>query len=65
MATVKELYNYIKLQIKLGKPVTPFHKAIVEAYEDDEKKSMKEIGAGFIKKDLKKFNQNYKDNNIK
>ena len=50
MATVKELYNYIKLQIKLRKPVTPFHKAIVETYEEDEKKSMKEIDVGFIKK---------------
>ena len=52
MATVKELYNYIKLQIKLRKPITPFHQAIVEAYEDDEKKSMKKIDVGFIKKRL-------------
>ena len=55
MATVKELYDYIKLQIKVGKPITPFHQAIIEAYEDDEKKSMKEIGAGFIKKRFKKI----------
>ncbi len=43
MATVKELYNYIKLQIKLGKPITPFHQAIVEAYEDDKKKVWKKL----------------------
>ena len=36
MATVKELYNYIKLQIKLGKSVTPFHQAIVKAYAEGE-----------------------------
>ena len=53
MATVKDLYNYIKLQIKLVKPITPFHQAIIEAYEEDEKKTMKEIDVGFIKKGLK------------
>ena len=49
MATVKELYNYIKLQIKLGKPVTPFHKAIVEAYEKEEVKITKKINVSYIK----------------
>ncbi len=53
MATVKELYDYIKLQLKLGKPITPFHQAIVDAYEENEKKTMKEIDVGFIKKGLK------------
>ena len=38
MASVKELYDYIKLQIKLGKSITPFHQAIVDAYEKDEVK---------------------------
>ena len=42
MATVKELYNFIKLQNKIEKPITPFHQSIVEAYEENEKKCIKE-----------------------
>ena len=49
MATVKELYNYIKLQIKLRKPITPFHQAIVEAYEKEEVKITKKINVSYIK----------------
>jgi disulfide oxidoreductase YuzD len=51
MATVKELYDYIKLQIKLRKPITPFHQAIVDAYEKegDKKKQVTELS--IIKKD--------------
>ena len=49
MATVKELYDYIKLQIKLGKPITPFHQAIVDAYEKDEVKNNKEINVAYVK----------------
>ena len=51
MATVKELYDYIKLQIKIGKPITPIHQAIVDAYEkDNQKRGVKEINLSFIKK---------------
>ena len=49
MATVKELYDYIKLQIKLGKSITPFHQAIVEAYEKDEVKITKNINVSYVK----------------
>lgn len=49
MATVKELYDYIKLQIKLGKPITHFHQAIVDAYEKDEVKNNKEINVAYVK----------------
>jgi len=49
MTTAKELYDYIKLQIKLGKPVTPFHQAIVEAYEKEEVKITKKINVSYIK----------------
>lgn len=49
MATVKELYYYIKLQIKLGKPINPFHKAIFDAYEKDEVKINKEINVAYVK----------------
>ena len=49
MATVKELYDYIKLQIKLGKSITPFHQAIVEAYEKDEVKISKKINVSYVK----------------
>ena len=49
MATVKDLYNYIKLQIKLGEPITPFHQAIVDAYEKDEVKNNKEINVAYVK----------------
>ena len=50
MATVKELYDYIKLQIKLGKPITPFHQAIVDSYENDEVKITKKIIVSYVKK---------------
>ena len=50
MATVKELYDYIKLQVKLGNPITPFHQAIVEAYEEENHKKTKEVHASLIKK---------------
>ena len=50
MATVKELYDYIKLQIKLGKPITPFHQAIVDAYEADQIKTIKQLNIDFINK---------------
>ena len=50
MATVKELYDYIKLQQKEGKPITTLHQAIVDAYEagNDEKKT-KEVDVSFVK----------------
>lgn len=50
MATVKELYNYIKLQIKLGKPVTPFHEAIIDAYEVENTRTTREIKSAYIVK---------------
>ena len=50
MATVKELYDYIKLQIKLGKPITPFHQAIVDACEADQIKTIKQLNIDFINK---------------
>ena len=51
MATVKELYDYIKLQQKEGKPITTLHQAIVDAYEaDNDEKKTKEIG--FIAQDV-------------
>ena len=50
MATVKDLYNYIKLQIKLGKPITPFHQAIIDAYEGESRKKTKEVHVFLIKK---------------
>jgi hypothetical protein len=50
MATVKDLYNYIKLQIKLGKPITPFHQAIVDAYEIENTRTFKEISSSHIVK---------------
>ena len=50
MATVKDLYNYIKLQIKLGKPITPFHQAIVDAYEIENTRNFKEISSTYIVK---------------
>ena len=56
MATVKNLYNYIKLQIKLGKPITPFHQAIVDAYEIENTRTFKEIGSSHIVK--KRLNNN-------
>ena len=31
LVTVKELYDYINVQRKLGKPITHFHQAIVDA----------------------------------
>ena len=49
MASVKELYDYIKLQIKLGKPITPFHQAKVDAYEKDEVKIIKKINVSYVK----------------
>jgi len=49
MATVKELYDYIKLQIKLGKPINPFHQAIVDANEKDEVKIIKKINVSYVK----------------
>ena len=48
MATVKELYDYIKLQIKLGKLITPFHQAIVDAYEVENTRTFKEISSSHI-----------------
>jgi hypothetical protein len=50
MATVKDLYNYIKLQIKLGKPITSFHQAIVDAYEIENTRTLKEISTSYIVK---------------
>jgi hypothetical protein len=50
MATVKDLYNYIKLQLKLGKPITPFHQAIIDAYEGESHKKTKEVHVSLIKK---------------
>jgi hypothetical protein len=49
MATVKELYDYIKLQQKQGKPITPLHEAIIDAYEADEPKTTKEVDVTFKK----------------
>ena len=49
MASAKELYDYIKLQIKLGKPITPFHQAIVDAYEKDGVKIIKKINVSYVK----------------
>jgi len=50
MATIKELYDYIKLQQKEGKPITPFHEAIVNAYEaEDKQKTTKEVDVSFVK----------------
>jgi hypothetical protein len=49
MATVKELYDYIKLQQKQGKPITPLHEAIIDAYEADEPKTTKEVDVTFQK----------------
>ena len=50
MATVKDLYNYIKLQLKLGKPINPFHQAIIDAYEGESHKKIKEVHVSLIKK---------------
>jgi len=50
MAKVKELYDYIKLQIKLGKLITPFHQAIVDAYEVENTRTFKEISSYHIVK---------------
>ena len=50
MATVKELYDYIKLQHKEGKPITPLHASIIEAYEKEEDhKTTKEVDVSFVK----------------
>jgi hypothetical protein len=49
MATVKELYDYIKLQQKQGKPITPLHEAIIDAYEADEPKTTKKVDVSFEK----------------
>ncbi len=50
MATVKELYDYIKLQQKEGKPITTLHQAIVDAYEADiDDKKTKEVDVSFVK----------------
>jgi len=57
MATVKELYDYIKLQLKLGKPITPFHQAIVDAYEIENTRTFKEISSSHIIK-KKRLNNN-------
>jgi len=56
MATVKELYDYIKLQQKKGKPITPLHESIIEAYEADEPKTTKKVDVTFQKN--KNENQN-------
>tara|TARA_R100001230_G_C5480366_1_gene31768 strand:- start:97 stop:309 length:213 start_codon:yes stop_codon:yes gene_type:complete len=57
MATVKELYDYIKLQQKEGKPITTLHQAIVDAYEaDNDEKKTKEVDVSFVKN--KNENQN-------
>ncbi|WP_440678097.1 hypothetical protein [Candidatus Pelagibacter sp. HIMB1611] len=48
MATVKELYDYIKLQVKLGKPITPFHQAIVDAYEIENTRTTKEVNVSYV-----------------
>ena len=54
MATVKELYDYIKLQIKLEKPTTPFHWVIVATYEVENTRTFKEISSShIIKKKVK------------
>jgi hypothetical protein len=52
MATVKDLYNYIKLQLKLGKPITPFHQAIIDAYEGENHKKTKEVHVSLTKNNL-------------
>ena len=50
MTTVKDLYNYIKLQLKLGKPITPFHQAIIDAYEDKRYRKTRDVHISIIKK---------------
>ena len=50
MATVKELYDYIKLQLKLGKLITPFHQAIIDAYEVENTRTFNEISSSHIVK---------------
>jgi hypothetical protein len=50
LVTVKELYDYIKLQIKLEKPTTPFHWVIVATYKVENTRTFKEISISNIVK---------------
>jgi len=49
MATVKGLYDLIKKEQAEGKELNPFFQAIVDAYEVDVPKTIKEVSATFIK----------------
>jgi uncharacterized protein YicC (UPF0701 family) len=49
MATVKGLYDLIKKEQAEGKELNPFFQAIVDAYEADVPKTIKEVSATFIK----------------
>ena len=61
MATVKELYDYIKLQQKEGKPITPLHESIIEAYEADEPKTTKKVEVTFQKNENQDTYQSTQD----
>tara|TARA_R110000803_G_C11953275_1_gene317915 strand:+ start:1125 stop:1337 length:213 start_codon:yes stop_codon:yes gene_type:complete len=61
MATVKELYDYIKLQQKEGKPITPLHESIIEAYEADETKTTKKVEVTFQKNENQDTYQSTQD----
>ena len=50
LVTVKELYDYINLQIKLKKPTAPFHQVIVATYEVENTRTFKEISSYHILK---------------
>ena len=50
MATVKGLYDLIKKEEAEGKELNPFFQSIVDAYEADEPKTIKEVHVSFVEK---------------
>jgi len=50
MATVKGLYDLIKKEQAEGKELGPFEQSIVDVYEADEPKTIKEVHVSFVEK---------------
>ena len=48
MATVKGLYDLFKKEELEGKKLSPFEQAIVDAYEEDQTKTTKEVNVSFV-----------------
>ena len=49
MATIKELYNLIKERQRKGIKIGILEQSIVDAYEDEKTRTIKEVNVAFIK----------------